>query len=103
MSKPIKNLQLFNDLCAVEETLIKLGWYQGDSHGPGGSICLVQAITTVTARTPATFLERFCAVERALWSAISTGEPVHVFNDNPATTFGDVLAKLKIAREALCH
>ena len=94
MSKPIKNLQLFNDLCAVEDTLIKRGWCKDTAIDIGGSVCLMKAASLVTESYP-----RLDAVDKALRSVIGRC-PVR-FNDHSKTTFNDILAKLREAREVL--
>ena len=98
MSKPIKNLQLFNDLCATEETLIERGWCKNRPNNINGAVCLMKAASEVVDCSGDYYL-RLYAVEKALESVIGRN-PV-CFNDDPTTTFDDVLTKLREAREKL--
>jgi len=103
MSKPIKNLQLFNDLCAIEETLIERGWCKDDMFGSDGRVCVLGAANIVygigvDSVQALGVCERAFAVSNALKSVMGI---VTLFNDNPKTTFDDILAKLREAREEL--
>ena len=103
MSKPIKELQLFNDLCAIEETLIERGWCKHDMITSDGRVCVLGAANIiygigVDSVQALTVCERAFAVARALKSVMGI---VTIFNDDPKTTFEDILAKLREAREAL--
>ena len=101
MTKPIKNLQLFNDLCAVEEVLIERGWCKGKSSDDNGRVCLMKATSVVVCPNkghPDNYY-RLVALDETLRSTI--GQDPVIFNDDPDTTFDDVLTKLREAREAL--
>ena len=113
MTKPIKNLQLFNDLCEIEDTLIKRGWCKGSSVDFEGRVCMVGAagivceiISNGTVQNfPVKQAEaRFGAILDALGAAIGRKTervPITMFNDLPKTTFDDVLRTVREAREAL--
>ena len=96
MSKPIKDIQLYNDLSAVEELLLADGWTQGTEFDPvTGSRCLLGAVTHVLYKQESP--ERYSAVCETLGPAAA----VAAFNDAPTTTLEDVLARLRAARDAL--
>ena len=96
MSKPIKNIQLFNNLCAIEETLISRGWCQDRIIDDAGRVCIMGAVVNVVP-----YDKDWCILVEAIESAIPTALPVTGFNDDPATTFDDVLGVIRKAREAL--
>jgi hypothetical protein len=89
MSKPI-DIQLYNDLCAVEDVLRRDGWCQGVSHDADGRHCLMGAVDVVTRN-----YGRWLGLQGAL------GRGMVAFNDHPMTTFEMVLARIKRARDRL--
>jgi hypothetical protein len=95
MSKPIKDIQLYNDLCAVEDVLRRDGWCQHMLEDPSGRHCLMGAVTEVTPE-----YDRWFAMQDAVKSVVPWRN-VSGFNDHPTTTFDKVLAKLKEARDRL--
>ena len=120
MSKPIPDLQLFNDLCAVEDTLMECGWCKGRAQDDNGRVCLIgaaaqlcgvsfeyddqtkdyrryrniiDAVATEIRKRPPTKHQNNCET----WACTD----IAAFNDNPNTTIDDVRGKLREAREAL--
>jgi hypothetical protein len=94
MSKPIKDVELFNDLCAVEDILERKGWCKNQSRDSFGRVCFAEAISQATWG-PGNY-ERWEKLVNTLG-----GGCVVVFNDAPETTFEDVRAKIRAARDAL--
>jgi len=115
MSKPIKNLKLFNDLCAVEETLIERGWCKGKVKDVDGRVCLMGAAAQLCGVASGYDIEekkdyrRYHNIINAIATTIYKGparifhnvDTIASFNDNPNTTIDDVRGKLREAREAL--
>lgn len=115
MTKPIKNIQLFNDLCEIENVLIERGWCKNAMVNPvDGRVCVVGAAIIVGERgedpgtnvvwnalmaTNLKISQRGIDISNALHSVM--GCSITLFNDDPDTTFNDVLAKLREAQEAL--
>jgi hypothetical protein len=93
MSKPIKDIELYNALCEVEEVLRREGWCKGKLHAPTGEHCLAGAAETVT---------RQYGLWWKLFNALGNGQPtVAAFNDDPSTTFEDIIYRIKSAKEKL--
>lgn len=115
MTKPIKNLQLFNDLCAVEETLKERGWCKGAAIERDGRVCVLGAAGVATGAMEENYgslspNDRFNAIVSALNSLMPgynelpwTTFDITAYNDHPGTTLDDVLAKLREARERCCE
>jgi hypothetical protein len=96
MSKPIKDVQLFNDLCAVEALLEKDGWCKDTMENSVGQRCLAGAVTEVTWGEFVNSYARWCKAMVALGD-----DDVVKFNDATETTFEDVRARIRAARDAL--
>jgi len=101
MSNSIKDLQLYNDLCEIEEILRRDGWCQGELRDAQGRHCLVGVIDIVTEeKDNCTVLEAYDRWWK-IYSGLGLGSRVAKFNDLPTTRFKDVLARIKAARDAL--
>jgi hypothetical protein len=98
MSKPIKDVQLFNDLCAVETLLEKDGWCKDVSQDSLGQRCLGWAASEV-AWANSGDNDRWDKLMKALGDG--DGGRIVGFNDAPETTFEDVRARIRAARDAL--
>jgi len=94
--KPIKDIQLYNDLQAVEALLIEEGWCKHTTRDSEGQRCLRGAIDAVTYGTTTRSMSRWINIQSALGTHL-----LATWNDLPGTTFDDVLAKLRAARAAL--
>jgi hypothetical protein len=97
MSKPIKDIELFNDLCAVEDLLERDGWCKDQTQDEAGRRCFAEAITAVTWGIGN--YDRW----RKLLNSVGGGSQgiIMSFNDAPETTFEDVRARIRAARDAL--
>src|SRR5215207_1692161 len=96
MSGPISDLQLFADLDAVEEVLLRDGWTKRTEFDPVTGARCVRGAAKYVLSGAVRRSERYLAIRRALG-----GVRVPDFNDHPETTFDDVLARLRAARDAL--
>lgn len=78
------------------------GWFQGDYVGPDGSVCVIGAIRAACGMDPHTYLfreesdmEHSMALELVAARCGYLRLSVHVWNDAPGRTVGEVLAVLK--------
>jgi hypothetical protein len=97
MSKPIKDVQLFNDLCAVENLLEKDGWCKEALEDNKGRHCLIGAAAVVAWDDSDN--KRWCKLKASLGGCLV----IMNFNDAPETTFEDVRARIRAARDALVN
>lgn len=98
--KPITNPQLYLDLIHVEDLLEREGWIKGKLGSSEGR-CLMGAVTDVCMQKKdgSELSERWNDLSRAIGIGLS-GAGVVAFNDDPGTTFEDVRAVLRKARES---
>jgi hypothetical protein len=102
MSKPIKDIELYNALCEVEEILRRDGWCKGQTHAKTGEHCLSGAVDVVMTSGKYTDDQERYNLWSKLIRALGNGQPiVSRFNDHPKTTFKDVLNRIKSTREKL--
>src|SRR3954468_1471361 len=101
MSNPIKDIQLYQGLCDVEELLQTRGWCKGVLRNDKGEFCIRGAIDYVyVAQGKGRDLENLRhAVEHSCYDLF--GAELEVLNDSPLTTFENIKAILKKAREQL--
>lgn len=95
----ILNPQLYNDLCAIEDLLIEKGWCKGISESEEGAHCLHGAITEVLRGKESRY-SRYTVAGKILRKHLPDNSIVN-FNDNPETTFEDILACIRTARKEL--
>lgn len=79
-------------LRAAKERLFSKGWVQGGIGGINGPNCLVGAVKY--SANNGIFRQSYLAIERVLDDCFKGKgylAPAAVFNDNPATTFDDVI------------
>ena len=101
MSKPIRDIELYNALDEVENVLRRDGWCQGGERDEHGRRCAGNAVYEV-----ARIAKKDDVLRHAMLAAI-TGERIMVmramidFNDNPFTTFEKVIERIRAAKNAL--
>ena len=101
MSKPIRDISLYNALDEVESVLRRDGWCQGEERDAHGRRCAGNAIYEV-----ARIAKKDDVLRHAMLAAI-TGKRVMVmramvdFNDDPSTTFEMVVERIRAAKNAL--
>jgi hypothetical protein len=106
MSRPIRDIQLYQTLDAMEEGLKRPGgWIQGRTHNDSGGACLLgwAALALVGDFNRGIRYEK---VRQALLAELSTTDNVNKctvsgFNDHPGTKLEDVIAIVRRAREKL--
>ena len=79
------------------KVLEERGWHQGGYHGPDGAVCVQHAIDIAAGSQEDRYESVYAVLERDFdWPE---AEPIGWWNDDPSTSYEDVVLALKKAHE----
>jgi hypothetical protein len=101
MSKPIRDISLYNALDEVESVLRRDGWCQGQERDENGGRCLGNAVYEVANIAKKDDMLRHAMLAAIAGERIMTMRATIDFNDDPLTTFETVVERIRAAKSAL--
>jgi hypothetical protein len=101
MSKPIRDIELYNALDEVESVLRRDGWCQGEERDAQGRRCAGNAVYEAARITKKNDMLRYAMLVAITGKRVVPTRAMIDFNDDPSTTFEAVVERIRAAKNAL--